>query len=258
MSNSKLVSYTRISPNRTRGRAHGIDTVTIHCVVGQCSVETLGGVFAQTATRASSNYGIGRDGRIGLYVSEEDRSWCTSNAANDNRAVTIECASDISHPYAVNDKVYAALLELVTDICRRNGIRRLVWSESKADRIGHRNGCNMTVHRDYANKACPGEYLYSRMGAIAAEVNKRLGQGPEQDQTPVVMVGVRAEQLQLGSEGEIVRALQMLLNGRGFPCTADGIFGKKTLAAVRAFQARKGLTVDGIVGSATWGKLLNG
>lgn len=175
MSNSPLLDYTRISPNKNSPRNHKIDTITIHCVVGQCTVETLGNIFAPTSRQASSNYGVGTDGKIGMYVEEKDRSWCSSNAANDNRAVTIEVASDTKHPYAVNDRAFAALLDLVTDICKRNGIKKLVWSTKKADRVNHKNGCNMTVHRDYANKSCPGDYLYNRHGEIAAEVNRRLG-----------------------------------------------------------------------------------
>lgn len=175
MSNSPLVDYTRISPNKNSPRNHMIDTITIHCVVGQCTVETLGNIFAPTSRQASSNYGVGTDGKIGMYVEEKDRSWCSSNAANDNRAVTIEVASDTKHPYAVNDRAFAALLDLVTDICKRNGIKKLVWSTKKADRVNHKNGCNMTVHRDYANKSCPGDYLYNRHREIAAEVNRRLG-----------------------------------------------------------------------------------
>ena len=179
MSNSPLVSYTRISPNKNSPRNHAIDTITIHCVVGQCSVETLGNIFTPTSRQASSNYGIGFDGKIGMYVEEKDRSWCSSSASNDNRAITIEVASDTKHPYAVNEKAFAALLDLVTDICKRNGIKRLVWSTNKKDRMNHLNGCNMTVHRDYANKACPGDYLYNRHGEIAAEVNRRLGASAE-------------------------------------------------------------------------------
>lgn len=174
MSNSPLVSYTKISPNKSSPRNHKIDTVTIHCVVGQCSVETLGNVFAPTSRQASSNYGVGVDGRIGMYVEEKDRSWCSSNAANDNRAITIEVASDTKEPYAVNAKAYTALIDLLVDICKRNGIKELVWSTNKADRVNHKNGCNMTVHRDYANKSCPGTYLYERHAQIASEVNKRL------------------------------------------------------------------------------------
>ena len=106
-----------------------------------------------------------------MYVEEKDRSWCSSNGANDNRAITIEVASDTTSPYAVTDKAYAALIKLLVDICKRNNIKKLVWSTNKNDRVNHLNGCNMTVHRDYANKSCPGEYLYSRHGDIAAKVN---------------------------------------------------------------------------------------
>lgn len=191
LSNSKLISYTKISPNRTSPRNHKIDTVTIHCVVGQCSAETLGNIFAPTSRQASCNYGIGADGRIGMYCEEKDRSWCSSNAANDNRAITIEVASDTKHPYAVNAKAYAALIDLLVDICKRNGIPRLVWSTSKADRVNHKNGCNMTVHRDYANKSCPGEYLYSRHAQIASEVNKRLGSTDTRPQPEKVLYRVQ-------------------------------------------------------------------
>lgn len=199
--NSPLVSYTKLSPNHSGQRKHTIDTITIHCVVGQCSVETLGNIFAPTSRQASSNYGIGSDGRVGMYVEEKNRSWCTSSSANDNRAITIEVASDTKHPYAVNDKAYAALLDLVTDICKRNGIEKLVWSTVKNDRVNHLNGCNMTVHRDYANKSCPGDYLYNLHGEIAAEVNKRLGQTEAADPEPTTPAPVVSEI----KEGDLVK-----------------------------------------------------
>lgn len=185
--NSPLVSYTKISPNRTPNRNHAIDTITIHCVVGQCSVETLGNVFAPTSRQASSNYGVGYDGKIGMYCEEKDRSWCTSSASNDHRAITIEVASDTTHPYAVKDVAYEALIKLVADICKRNGIKKLVWSTNKEDRVNHKNGCNMTVHRDYANKSCPGEYLYSRHSDIANKVNALLSaeNAPVKEDKPV-------------------------------------------------------------------------
>lgn len=189
--NSPLVSYTKLSPNHSGQRNHAIDTITIHCVVGQCSVETLGNIFAPTSRQASSNYGVGVDGRIGMYVEEKNRSWCTSSAANDHRAITIEVASDTTEPYAVRDNVFAALIDLVTDICKRNGIKKLVWSTNKSDRINHKNGCNMTVHRDYANKSCPGKYLYDRHGEIAAEVNKRLGADEPKVETPVTTSAIK-------------------------------------------------------------------
>ena len=123
MSNSPLVSYTKLSPNHSGQRTHSIDRITPHCVVGQCSVETLGNIMYPTAKQASCNYGIGPDGRVGMYVEENNRSWCSSSNANDQRAITSECASDTYHPYAMNNKVYATLIELCTDICKRNAYR---------------------------------------------------------------------------------------------------------------------------------------
>ena len=173
MSNSSLVKYTKISPNKTSPRDHTIDTITIHCVVGQVSVERLGEIFAPTSKKASANYGIGSDGRVGMYVEEKDRSWCSSNADNDNRAITIECASDSKYPYAINDAVYKTLIELCADICKRNNIKELKWKADKS-LIGQVDKQNMTIHRWFAKKSCPGQYIYERLGQIAEEVNKKL------------------------------------------------------------------------------------
>lgn len=173
MSNSSLVKYTKISPNKTSPRDHAIDTITIHCVVGQVSVERLGEIFAPTSKKASANYGIGSDGRVGMYVEEKDRSWCSSNADNDNRAITIECASNSKYPYAINDAVYKTLIELCADICKRNNIKELKWKADKS-LIGQVDKQNMTVHRWFAKKSCPGQYIYERLGQIAEEVNKKL------------------------------------------------------------------------------------
>ena len=174
MSNSPLVNVTLISPNKNSPRNHAIDTITIHCFVGQVTAKRGCEVFLPTSKEASCNYVVGYDGQIGLCVDEADRSWCTSNAPNDQRAITIEVASDTTEPYAVTPDAYKALIKLVADICKRNGIKQLVWSTDKNTRVNHLNGCNMTVHRDYANKSCPGAYLYERMGMIASEVNDLL------------------------------------------------------------------------------------
>ena len=190
MSNSPLVTYTRISPNKTSPRKSKIDTITIHCVVGQLSVETLGNVFAPTSRKASSNYGIGTDGRIAMYVEEKDSSWCSSNSANDNRAITIECASDTTHPYAINDKVYKALIQLLVDICRRNGIKELKWKADKS-LIGQPDKQNLTVHRWFANKSCPGDYIYNRLGQIASEVNAKLKGGSSVNKPSEVLYRVQ-------------------------------------------------------------------
>lgn len=188
MSNSPLISYTKISPNKTSPRNHEIDTITIHCVVGQCSVETIGNIFAPTSRQASSNYGIGPDGRIGMYVEEKDRSWCSSNSANDHRAITIECASDTTHPYAINDTVYNSLIKLCVDICKRNNIKQLKWKADKS-LIGQPTKQNLTVHRWFSNTACPGDYIYSRLGAIADDVNAKLDSPQKSDILYRVQVG---------------------------------------------------------------------
>ena len=180
--NSPLVDYTQISPNRTSPRNHVIDTVTIHCVVGQCSVEALGNIFAPTSKQASSNYGIGPDGRIGMYVEEKDRSWCSSNGANDNRAITIEVASDTTSPYKVTDAAFNSLIKLLADICKRNNIKSLKWKADK-NLIGHPEEQNMTVHRWFANKSCPGDYLYNKHYEIAEKVNELLGVEEDYDMT---------------------------------------------------------------------------
>ena len=146
MSNSSLVNYTRISPNKNSPRNHVIDTITIHCYVGQVTVEDMASWLCNPAAKASCNYGIGSDGRVAMIVEEKDRSWCSSNSANDNRAITIECACDKTHPYAINDTVYSKLIELCTDICRRNNIKELKWRADKS-LIGHPEQQNMTVHR---------------------------------------------------------------------------------------------------------------
>lgn len=175
--NSPLVDYTQISPNRTIGRNHTIDRITPHCVVGQCSVETLGRIFSNKDYEASSNYGIGVDGRIGMYVEEKDRSWCSSSEENDNRAITIECASDINPPNAFKDVVYNNLIELCVDICKRNGKSKLLWFGGKDKVLGYTPKSNemiLSVHRWFSPKSCPGDWMYSRMGDLADKVTARL------------------------------------------------------------------------------------
>ncbi len=173
--NSSLVTYQKISPNRTSPRNHKIDTITIHCMAGNLSIETCGNIFFQKSRKASSNYGVGSDGRIAMYVEEKDRSWASSNASNDHRAITIEVANDGGSPdWHVSNKAMSSLIELLTDICRRNQIQKLVWSTNKTNRVKHLNGCNMTVHRDFAAKACPGNYLYNKHPYIVEQVNKKL------------------------------------------------------------------------------------
>lgn len=178
MSNSSLVSYTKLSPNHSGQRTHSIDRITPHCVVGQLSAESICGCFTSTSRQASCNYGIGTDGKIALCVEEKNRSWCSSSNANDQRAVTIECASDLKEPYAMNSKVYASLVNLCVDICKRNGKSKLLWLGDKDKTLNYSPKSNemvLTVHRWFANKSCPGNWLYARLGDLATEVTKKLG-----------------------------------------------------------------------------------
>ncbi len=177
MSNSPLVSYTKLSPNHSGTRTHVIDRISPHCVVGQCSIETLGSIFSNASKQASCQYGIGPDGRVGMYVEEKNRSWCTSSNANDQRAVTIECASDTTHPYAMKDAVYETLINLCTDICKRNGKTKLIWISDKDTALSYvpKDGeMQLTVHRWFANKSCPGDWLFSRLGDVASRVTANL------------------------------------------------------------------------------------
>ena len=204
-SNSPLATVKLISPNKTVGRNHAIDTITIHCFVGQVTAKRGCEVFQPSSKGASCNYVVGYDGSIGLCVEEKDRSWCTggykkvngvnvpirvngiSGSSNDYQAVTIEVACEAKHPYAITEKAMAALIELCTDICRRNGIKKLLWSGDK-NLVGNPAKQNLTVHRWFANKACPGDYIYQRLGDIAAKVNAKLGVTPPAETKPVSTV----------------------------------------------------------------------
>lgn len=175
MSNSSLVCHTHISPHRTSPRKNKIDTITIHCMAGDMSIEGCGDLFAKPSKKASSNYGIGSDGRIAMYVEEKDASWCSSNNENDNRAITIEVANNGGKDtgWTVSDKAYTSLINLCVDICKRNGISELKWKADKS-LVGQVDKQNMTVHKWFKNKDCPGDYLYYLHGKIAEEVNAIL------------------------------------------------------------------------------------
>ena len=178
MSNSKLVSYTKLSPNHSGRRTHSIDRITPHCLPGQLTVATVGSIFAKKSTQASANYAIGRDGKIGLYVAECNRSWCSSSPTNDQRAVTIECASELESPYEFNTKVWKSLVKLCVDICERNGKTKLLWLGTKSKTLAYKPKSNemiLTVHRWFANKACPGDWMMKHMDDLAEEVTKNLG-----------------------------------------------------------------------------------
>ena len=251
MSNSSLISFTRISPNCNKPRNHKIDTITIHCVVGQLSVETMGNMFMRidpSSSRCSANYGIGSDGRIGMYVEECNRSWCSSSSSNDNRAITIECACDPTHPYAVNGNVMTSLIKLCADICKRNGIAELKWKGDKS-LIGQVDKQNMTVHRWFKNKACPGEYLYNNHGYIASEVNAILNPTPTPTPIPPTPQPVKPEVLHNGNVLNWQKSMNIgfdfknrsgdVLKSGGLE--EDGYFGNKSQTFANEHQLYKGI-----------------
>ena len=177
MSNSALISCTVLSPNNSGKRTMKIDRITPHCVVGQMSAASLGTWFSHSSTQASSNYGIGWDGKIGMYVPEDSRSWCSSSSANDQRAVTIECASDTYEPYAIKDAVYKSLIKLCVDICKRNGKNALLWIPDKTKALAYKpkdNEMLLTVHRWFANKSCPGTDIMKKLPELATKVTAQL------------------------------------------------------------------------------------
>lgn len=184
MSNSPLVSYTLKSPNHSGKRNHEIIYFTPHCVVGQCSIESLGNIFVNPSRQASSNYGIDKDGRVGLFVDECNRAWTSSSSWNDNRAITVECASDSSAPWAFRSVVYERLVDLLVDCCKRNGKNKVLWLGNYNATVNYQPKSNemvLTVHRWYAATCCPGDWMFARMGQLADDANKKLSTPPAPD-----------------------------------------------------------------------------
>ena len=191
MSNSSLVTVTKLSPNNSGKRTHAIDRITPHCFVGQVTASRGLEVFLPTSRQASCNYVIGYDASVGLCVDEANRSWCSSSNANDQRAITIECASDNFAPYAFTDACYNKLVDLCVDICQRNGKNVLLWFGDKNKSLNYEPAANemvLTAHRWFAATACPGDWMYARMGQLANDVNAKLGGSvptPAPQPTPV-------------------------------------------------------------------------
>lgn len=259
MSNSALVDYTRLSPNRSHPRNHTIDKITIHHMAGNLSVEGCGSVFANSSREASANYGIGSDGRVGLYVNECDRAWASASPGNDNRAVNIEvanCATGGDWP--VSDAAYSKLIDLCVDICQRNGIKALNYT-------GDAKG-NLTEHRMFMATTCPGPYLHARMSRIAAEVNKRLGKtspakapAKTNNTTKEDTIHMELRMLKRGMAGNDVHAAMVLMKDKGYypyDVTGDHTFGPKMEQGLIKMQKANGLGADGILGSASWNFLL--
>ena len=192
MSNSSLITYARISKNKTSPRKKDVDTITPHCIVGQWTAKQGCDYFA--TTDRSANYVIGKDGSKGLSVEEKDRAWTTggdkningfTGSMNDQQAITIEIASDTKAPYAMTDAAIAATIDLMTDICRRYGKKKLLWLGDAKKTVAYQpkaDDMKITVHCWFASKACPVDFLYNKLGEIAAEVTRRLG---GQSATPI-------------------------------------------------------------------------
>ena len=259
--NSPLVGYTGLVNKHSGQRTHCIDRITPHCVVGQVTAARLKEIFSGTR-EVSSNYGIALDGTVGLYVEEKNRSWCSSSNANDQRAITIECASDPKPPYAFKPVVYETLIKLCIDICKRNGKKKLLWFGDKAKTLNYSpkpDEMVLTVHRWFANKSCPGDWMYARMGDLADKVTAALNEDSSPAPAPAVVKCPYPEPkalIKYGSTGSGVKWVQWYLNkAAGEKLAVDGIFGKLTQAAVLKFQKTHSLAVDGIVGSKTRAKL---
>lgn len=243
MSNSTLVNCTVKSPNHSGARTHKIDTLTPHCVVGQLSAESIGGCFTSSSRQASCNYGIGTDGRVVLCVDEANRSWCSSSNSNDQRAVTIECASDKTEPYAMNNAVYTKLVELCADICRRNGKTKVLWLGSKEKTLAYTPADNemvLTAHRWFANKSCPGDWLYSRYGELAEKINALLGTASGDSKAQETNTSFPAVPFK-------VKVLVSDLNIRKTPAMGDNVKGQTGKGVFTITEVQDG-----------WGKLKSG
>lgn len=246
MSNSGLVVYTKLSPNHSGQRTHSIDRITPHCVVGQLSCESICGCFTSPEREASCNYGIGTDGRISLCVEEKNRSWCSSSNANDQRAVTIECSSDKTAPYAMTDAVYAALIDLCTDICKRNGKSKLLWFGDKNKTLAYEPKADemiITVHRWFANKSCPGDWLYNRLGDLAAKVTSRLGGGSQQPSGTLYRVQTGAYKQKANADAQLAKVKAAgfdtyMVQAGGYYKIQVGAYSKKANADAMAAKLK--------------------
>lgn len=246
MSNSGLVVYTKLSPNHSGQRTHSIDRITPHCVVGQLSCESICGCFTSQEREASCNYGIGTDGRISLCVEEKNRSWCSSSNANDQRAVTIECSSDKTAPYAMTDAVYAALIDLCTDICKRNGKSKLLWFGDKNKTLAYEPKADemiITVHRWFANKSCPGDWLYNRLGDLAAKVTSRLGGGSQQPSGTLYRVQTGAYKQKANADAQLAKVKAAgfdtyMVQAGGYYKIQVGAYSKKANADAMAAKLK--------------------
>ena len=232
MSNSTLIDFVDLSPNNSGLRKNKISRITIHCYVGMVTCARMGAGFKDPKRKASCNYGVDKYGNIILIVEEKNRSWCSSSAANDNKAITIECASETEPPYTFNNVTYLKLIDLVTDICRRNDKSKLIWIPDKDKALSYKQNPNemmITLHKWFANKACPGEWFINKLPEFVKAVNSRL-----QPNTPFKV------------------KTKTILNIRSNAGTNNKIVGQCPIGIYTIIEIKKG------VGAKEWYKLKSG
>ena len=229
--NSSLVDCVRMSPNHSGQRNHKIDRITPHCTDGHGTAEGIGNIFLPVARQASCNYAIGKDGRVCLVVDEANRSWCSSSSSNDHRAITIEVSSQKGAPHTITNESYEKLILLCIDICKRNGIKKLLWLETKEKSLSYnpKDGeAILTAHRWFAAKSCPGDWLYSREGELANRVTAALGGNTSTPSVNSTPAPTPAEKPKTVSENQVpyqVKVTDSSLNIRKGPGTQHAITG---------------------------------
>ena len=167
MSNSSLVNTTIwcAEGNYTHGRSgRNIEMVALHHMAGVLSADQCGRIFQQAGRSASANYGIGKDGEVGLYVDEYNTAWANANWDSNCKSVSIELSNSVaSGNYPVSDVVLNKAIDLIADIFKRNNLGKCV------------KGQNLVWHSMYSNTYCPGDYIRGKLDYIVDKVNEKLG-----------------------------------------------------------------------------------
>ena len=271
---SPLSTYERISPNKNSPRNKNIRRLTPHCVAGNLTLEAILGLSGfQKGGNASTTYAIDSEGKCGLGVEETNRPWTTSSSINDNEAITFEIANNGGAPdWRMSDKAINAWMDMAVEIASFYGFKKVNYKDKPSNITSSqvetwintwakKDEMIITLHRWYAAKACPGDYLVRQLPWLIGEINKRL-QDSKHESEPFIGEGVgpiiiTSDELKNGCKGEKVKELQTKLNERSpnLKLDVDGSFGPKTETAVKSFQASNGLSVDGVVGALTWAEL---
>lgn len=171
MSDSNLVQYRNLTRNYSR-RTAAISKITIHHAAGVGTAQSITDSFIPASRKASANYVIGNDGKIGQSVLEQNRAWTSSSSWNDNQAVTIEVSNSArGGEWPISKAAYSALIDLCVDICQRNGIKSVNYTGTKQGVL--------TEHRMFAATQCPGQTIHNLLanGTIARDINNRLKAG---------------------------------------------------------------------------------